>query len=112
MKASPTSAGVSGQGVSWVFAGITPSRLLVGEDLLAQLLPTHVELALELVDPFLLRLMRRMGAAGHVVDEERLVGRGRVQAVHVVDGVVRHIGDEVVAGLPIHGKTWVVLLKR
>src|SRR3978361_748499 len=41
--------------------------------------------------------MRRMRAARHVVEEERLVGRGRVQAVHVVDGFVRHVGGEVVA---------------
>ncbi|MGX1344090.1 hypothetical protein AB7M73_009350 [Bradyrhizobium japonicum] len=43
--------------------------------------------------------MRRMGTARHVVDEERLLGRRRVQSVHVVDGVIRHVGDEVVAGL-------------
>ena len=76
-----------------------PEPLLVGEDLLAQFLPTHVELAFELVDPFLLRLMRRMRAARYVIDEERLVRRGGVQAIHVVDGVVRYVGDEVVAGL-------------
>ena len=73
--------------------------LLVGEDLLAQLLPAHVELALELVDPLLRRLVRRVGAAGHVIDEERLVGRRCVQAVHVADRLVRHVGGEVVAGL-------------
>jgi hypothetical protein len=49
--------------------------LLVGEDLLAQLLPAHVELALEFFDPLLLWLVRRVGAAGDVVEEERLFGR-------------------------------------
>ena len=48
-----------------------PEPFLVGENLLAQLVPTHVELALELIDPFLGRMMRRVGAARHVVDEER-----------------------------------------
>ena len=38
--------------------------LLVGEDLLAQLFPAHVELAVELVDPFLRRLVRRMVPPG------------------------------------------------
>ena len=54
--------------------------LLVGEDLLAHLVPAHVELALELLDPLLLRLVRRVGAAGHVIDEERLVGRRGIQS--------------------------------
>ena len=78
--------------------------LLVGEDLLAQLFPAHVELAFELVAPLLLRLVRRVGAAGHVIDEERLVGCGRVQAAHVLDGLVRQVGGEVVAGLADPGK--------
>src|SRR5262245_19536839 len=37
-----------------------------------------------------------MRAARHVVNEERLVWRGGVQAVHVVDGVIRHGGNEIV----------------
>src|SRR5258705_522416 len=40
-----------------------------------------------------------MSAAGHVIEEERLVGRSRVQAAHVLDGLVRQVGGEVVAGL-------------
>ena len=72
---------------------------LVREDLLAHLVPAHVELALELVDPLLGRLMRRVGAAGNVVEEERLVGRRCVELVEVLDGVVRHAGDHVVVGL-------------
>ena len=70
--------------------------LLVGEDLLAQLVPAHVELALELVAPFLLRMVGRMGAAGDVVAEERLVRRGGIELLQMVDRVVRHAGDHVV----------------
>src|SRR5262245_41027599 len=40
--------------------------LLVGEDLLAQFVPTHVELTLELLNPFRCGLMRRVGGAGNV----------------------------------------------
>ena len=54
--------------------------LLVGENLLAQLFPAHVELAVEFVYPFLCRLVRRMAAAGHVIEKERLVGRRRRSA--------------------------------
>ena len=38
--------------------GNDPQSLLVGEDLLAQGIPAHVEFALELVDPLLLGLVR------------------------------------------------------
>jgi hypothetical protein len=40
-----------------------------------------------------------MGAAGDVVAEERLVRRGGVELLQVVDRVVRHAGDHVVAGV-------------
>ena len=43
--------------------------------------------------------MRRVRAAGDVVEKERLVGRGGVQPLHVLDRLVRHVGGEVVAGL-------------
>ena len=82
--------------MSWVFAGNHAELLLVGEDHVAQFFIAHVELAFELLDPFRLRLVRRVGAAGHVIDEERLVRRGRVQVAHVLDGLVRHVGGEVV----------------
>ena len=48
--------------------------------------------------------MRRVGAAGHVIEEERLVWRGGVQLLHILDRVVGHIGGQVVAGFPDHGK--------
>ena len=79
--------------------------LLVGEDRLAQLLPAVVEEMhrLDLVDPFLGRVVRRMHAARHVVEEERLVGLDLVHAVQIVDGVIRHAGDQVPAGLAFEG---------
>ena len=85
---------VSGQGVSFAFAGMMPEPLLVGEDRLAQLVPAVVEEVhrLDLVDPFLRRVVRRMGAAGDVVDEERLLGRDLLQLAHVADRVVGHGG--------------------
>src|SRR5580704_12656137 len=43
--------------------------------------------------------MRRVSTAGDVINKERLVGRGRVETAHIFDGVVRHVGGEVVAGL-------------
>ena len=43
--------------------------------------------------------MRRVGAAGNVVEQERLIGCRRVQLFEVLDGVVRHASDHVVARL-------------
>ena len=65
--------------MSFAFAGMTPKTLLVGEDLFAQGIPAHVELALELVDTLLLGVVRRVGSAGRVVDKERRVVRRRIK---------------------------------
>ena len=51
--------------------------LLIGKNLFAHGVPAHVELSLELVDPFLGGLMRSVGAAGHVIKEEGFIGRSR-----------------------------------
>src|ERR1700737_2824387 len=48
--------------------------------------------------------MRRVGATGDVVDEERIVGSGRVQVAQMLDRFVREIGGEVVVGLADKGK--------
>jgi len=40
-----------------------------------------------------------VASAGHVVNEERLVGGLGVELSHVLDRLVRHVGGEVVAGL-------------
>ena len=57
--------------------------------LLAVLVPALVELPLELVHPLLRHVMRSVGGAGGVVDEERPVGRDRLLLEDVVDGFVR-----------------------
>ena len=75
-------------GIRWDHAEL----LLVGENHVAQFFITHVELAFELLNPFRLRLVRRVGAAWHIIDEERLVRCGRVQIAHVLDRLVRQIG--------------------
>ena len=90
---------VIGPGRELRIRGNDPQPFLVGEDLLAHDIPAHVELALELVDPLLRRLVRRVASAGNVIDEERLVGRHGVELLHVLDRLVRHVGGEVVAGL-------------
>ena len=53
----------------------------------------------DLVDPFRRGLVRCVGAAGNVVEEERLIGCRRVQLFEVLDGVIRHASDHVVARL-------------
>ena len=71
--------------------------LLVGEDLLAELLVAAVEQVhgADPVHPFLRRVVRRVRGAGRVLDEDRLARVDLVHPRHVVDRVVRHLGDEV-----------------
>ena len=75
--------------------------LLVGEDRIAELVPAIVEQVhvADLLDPFLGGMMRRMDAAGHVIDEERLVGRDLVEFLHVLDRVIGHGRGQVPAGV-------------
>ena len=79
--------------------------LLVGEDGLAQLVPAVVEQVhvADLLDPLRRRMVRRMGAARHVVDEERLVGRDLLELLHVLDRLVGHRGLQVPAGIALEG---------
>ncbi len=78
--------------------------LLVLEDGFTQRLVAVVEEVhrLDLLDPFLRRVVRRVGGAGGIFHEE---GLGRIDLVHVgdpVDRVVGHAGDQVpLAFLPI-----------
>src|SRR5262245_3032690 len=74
---------------------------LIGEDRLAQLFPALIEQmhVADLLDPLRRRLVRRVRAAGYVIEEERLVRRGVVQTSNVADGLVCHVGSEIVAGL-------------
>jgi hypothetical protein len=54
---------VVGPGGELRIRGNDPQLLLVGEDLLAHGVPAHVELALELVNPFFLWVVRRVASA-------------------------------------------------
>ena len=47
--------------------------------------------------------MRRVGAARHVVDEERLVGCDLLELLHVLDGLVGHGRGQVPAGIALEG---------
>ena len=75
--------------------------LLVGEYLVAKIVPALVEQVhvADLLDPLRRRVMRRVRAAGHVIDEERLLRCERVDAIYVGDRFVRHRGGEIPAGL-------------
>ena len=79
--------------------------LLVGEDLLPEFVPALVEQVQirGFLDPCRRRMVRRMRAARHVIDEERLLRTQRINLVHVGDGLVRHRGNEIVAGVPLEG---------
>jgi len=67
------------------------------------LLP-DVELSLELLDPLRRRLMWRVTAAWNVIEEERLIMCSRVQVAQMLDGLVSHIGGEVITLLADPGK--------
>ena len=71
--------------------------LLPGQRLLADRLVAHVELALELVGPFLRDVVRRMGGAGRVVQEERLVRRDRLGVLDELQRLVGEVLGQVVA---------------
>ncbi len=73
-----------------------PELLLPLEDLLADRVPALVELALVLVGPLLRDVVRRVGAAGRVVEEPRLLGILRADRVQPLDGLVREVVREVV----------------
>ncbi len=76
-----------------------PELLLPRERLLAHRLVADVEAALELVDPLLRRVVRRMAGAGRVVEKERLLGRDRLRVLDELDRLVGEVLGEVVAVL-------------
>ena len=87
----------SSRGVSLVPFGNDAHLQLLRVGQFALLVPAVVELALVLVAPFLRRLVRGVNAGRAEVVEPRLVG---VRGPHVVrpgDGLVGHVGHEVVA---------------
>jgi hypothetical protein len=70
---------------------------LAGEDLVAELIPTLVELALVLVGPFLGGVMGCVGGARGVIDEEGLIGGEGFLLADPLDGFVGHVDEQVVA---------------
>ena len=71
--------------------------LLIGEDGFADLVPAAIEEmhVADFLDPLLGRMMRRMGAAGDVIDQERLLGRDRLDVPHVLDRLIGHRRGQV-----------------
>ena len=74
---------------------------LIGKNGVAQFLPTVVEEMhrADLVYPLLRRVVRGVDTAGHVIDEEGLVGGEFLELLHVLDGFVGHRRGEVPGGI-------------
>ena len=79
--------------------------LLVGEDRVAQLVPAAVEQMhiADFLDPLRRRMVRRVGAAWDVVDEDWLVRRDGLELLHVLDGLVGHSRGEVPGRFSLEG---------
>ena len=79
--------------------------LLVFEDLLTELVVALVEEmhGADLVDPLLGRMVRRVGGARRILDEERLRGHRLIHAIQVIDRVVGHAGDQVPLRFALEG---------
>ena len=82
-------------GILWNHAQI----LLPRENLLAQLVPPLVELALVFIRPLFGHVVRRMASAGCEIHEERLVGHQRLLLPHPGDSLVCHVFGKVVSFL-------------
>ena len=93
-----------GQGVNWALAGMMPSRFwlakIVRESCSSRLEQVHVA---DLLDPLRCRVMRRVRSARHVIDEEWLLGRDRLDLLHVLDRLVGHGRGQVPARLALEG---------
>ena len=84
-------------------------KLSVGEDdaclllaiatSLTNVVPAHVELAVEFLNAFLWRVMRRVSCDGCEISDEWLIGRERLSGFDLVDGLVGHVFGEVIAFL-------------
>ena len=66
------------------------------QDLLAELVPALVELSLPAVNPHLRDMVRRMNCTRRVVDEERSVRGQGLLVLDPGDGLIGHIGEEVI----------------
>src|SRR5262249_362591 len=85
---------------------------LVGQSLLALLVPALIELALELRDPVLAGMMRGMTVARSKVHQERIVGRDRMLGPYPVDGPVGHVVDEYVVRVTKRRQNGLCILKQ
>ena len=47
--------------------------------------------------------MRRVGGARRVLDEKRFAGHRLIHAMHVLDGIVGHAGDQIPVRLSLKG---------
>ena len=86
--------------VAWRELGVRghdPQLLLPGQGLLALHVPAVGELPAVLVDPLLGDVVRGVGRAGRVVDEERPVRHQRLLLADPADRAVREVLGEVVA---------------
>ena len=72
---------------------------LPGIGFLADFFPALIELALELVAPFLGRVMRGVGRAGGEIQEERFLRGDGLGIFDVVDRPVGHVGHQVITFL-------------
>ena len=79
--------------------------LLARQCLLAHRLVPHVEASLELVDPFLRRVMGSVAGARRVIEEERLLRRDRLG---IADELERLVGDVVGEVIALFGRAWLV----
>ena len=71
--------------------------LLVFKNLLAKLVPAHVKdvHVVDLLYPFLGRMMWSVCSSRRVFQEKRFVGYRLVNAIQVIDGIVGHSGDQI-----------------
>src|SRR6476659_6813747 len=57
-------------------------------------------------------MMRRVRTARYIVEEKRLLRRGGIQFRQILDCLIGHIGDEVIAGLPDPREDWGMIAKE
>ena len=88
--------------------------LLVRIDRIPQRVPPLIEKMHrpDPVDPFLRRLVRRMGAARRVMHKERLTRGCGIDLAQIADRFIRHCGRQIPAGLADKRKDLLVVLKE
>ena len=76
---------------------------LASERLFAEFVPALIELAFVFGDPLFGHVVRSMRCSRSEVDEEGFVRREGLLEFHPVDGMIGHVGHEVVAGIVRRG---------